>query len=425
MSDAADAAEAARARLRAAGARLRRRPARETLHALAGWLEEWRDPASVPRRALERALPAAAGFSPEVVRAGLDLALDAWTGDALLRLVERELGGPAALDAAGPAMAAPFELTATLLAGALPAPSLLAMAAPLAVRSALLVRPSSHDPVTARVAAESLAATDPELGACLAPIAFARDDTAALEAFLAADCVVAAGSDETIAALAARVRPPRRFVGYGHRVSLALLGPETLRGEALRDAAHGLAWDVALWDQLGCLSPVSVGVAADAAGVDAAAEALADALRALAPRLPRGRLDPAAAARFGAERAAAEMRAAAGRRVAVLGDGPDAFCVVREEDAALRPAPLHRFVRVQPLAAANIVAVLRPLAPHLAGVALAGFGPAEPAVVRALADLGASRICRPGRLQAPPLGWHHDGQGVLAPLVRRSDDERT
>jgi hypothetical protein len=67
---------------------------------------------------------------------------------------------------------------------------------------------------------------------------------------------------------------------------------------------------------------------------------------------------------------------------------------------------------------------LRPLAGRVAGIALAGFenGARSEAVEVAVA-LGASRVCAPGTLQAPPLGWHHEGSGVLLPLVRLTDDE--
>jgi hypothetical protein len=56
-------------------------------------------------------------------------------------------------------------------------------------------------------------------------------------------------------------------------------------------------------------------------------------------------------------------------------------------------------------------------------VALAGFGNATAALAAALASLGVSRICAPGRLQAPPLAWRHDGQPVLLPLARFTDIE--
>jgi hypothetical protein len=68
--------------------------------------------------------------------------------------------------------------------------------------------------------------------------------------------------------------------------------------------------------------------------------------------------------------------------------------------------------------AAGLLDALRPLGPHLACVALEGFGPDAAALARACAGLGASRVCAPGAMQAPPLDWPRGGRGVLAPLAR-------
>jgi hypothetical protein len=394
-------------RLRGAGRALRRRPARAALDALARVLEAFRDPAAAPRRALEDRLPAATGFGPGVVREGLRLALEPWTGDALLALVERELGGLAALDGKGGTCVSGFDATASVLAGALPTPTLLALLAPLALRSPVLAKTASHDRVTAPIFVEALSAVDAELGACAEAVHFAGGDAACAEALCEADCVVATGSDETVATIAARVRPPRRVVAYGHRISVAAVGPG-----AAPDVAERLALDVALWDQLGCLSPLVV----YAAGGADPAEALAAALGAAEARWPRGAAPPEAEALAAHERAAAEMRGA-GTHAGAGGR----WSVVRELDARWRPAPLHRFVRVHPVAdAAALLDALRPVGPHLACVALEGFGPAEPALRAACAAVGASRVCRPGRMQAPPLAWPRDGRGVLAPLARFS-----
>ena len=59
----------------------------------------------------------------------------------------------------------------------------------------------------------------------------------------------------------------------------------------------------------------------------------------------------------------------------------------------------------------------------LAGVAVAGFGEGSSELARELAQRGASRICAPGTLQAPPLDWRHEGRGVLLPLTRFADRE--
>jgi hypothetical protein len=408
-------------RLRAAGTLLRQRRAADVFETLGTVLDGFRGPSSPWRKSLEAELPAATGFTSEVVRAGLDLALDGWDHDALHALAEAELGRDTHLIAG-------FDTTAVLLGGSLPTPTMLALLTPLALRSPVLAKTAHHDPVTAPAFARAVAETDPGLGACIDVVSFPGDDGARMAAFLEADCVAATGSDETIASIAARVRPPRRFVGYGHRVSVAVIGPGILGERNLDAIAAALALDVALWDQLGCLSPVAVYVVGaarrGATGVGVVAEAVAAALAELEKRLPRGRVQREDAAAIAQARSEAEMRAAAGRAVTLLRDASDAFTVVCEADARARPAPLHRFLRVHPVGGVeDLLDALRPLGPHLAGVALAGFGNVGPEVASALAALGASRICAPGRLQAPPLAWHHDGQPVLLPLARFADVE--
>jgi len=69
------------------------------------------------------------------------------------------------------------------------------------------------------------------------------------------------------------------------------------------------------------------------------------------------------------------------------------------------------------------LAALRPFAPHLAAIGLSGFGSESKLLAQRLTELGASRICALGRMQAPPLGWHHDNRGVFEPIARFADLE--
>lgn len=379
------------AEIRARLAALRRRAGGLHVDAVARVLDAWSDPGSPWRAELERDLPAATGFTPQVVREGLRLALAQWTGDALRELVELEGAG----EERG--------VTGVLLAGSIPMPSILSLLAPLVVGSPVLAKCASRDPVTPGVVARSLRETDPELGACLEVVDFRGDDAERVAALCEADVVVATGSDETVA----RVRG-RRVLRHGHGLSVAAVGPDAC-------PAAELALDVALWDQLGCLSPVAV-YARDA---DAVAEALAEALEVVERRLPRGSVAPRAATLAVNERDAAELRGARVR----TGAG---WTVVREADAAPRPAPLHRFVRVHPAdAVEDLLAALAPMGPHLAGVALAGFGAETKRAVEGVVGLGASWVCPPGRLQTPPLAWPRDGLGVLRALPRQASIEIT
>lgn len=405
--------------VREAGAKLRRRSAVDTLESLCRVLDTWRDPRSQWRRELEAELPTASGFSRETVRQGLALALEGWSGAALRELVASELGS---LDP-DRALARGFDVTAVVLAGAIPMPSLLSLIAPLVLRSPVLVKCASRDMLTPALVTASIADNDPELGDCIEIVSFPAGDPERMGILCEAGCVLASGSDETIAAIRPLVKPPGRLVAHGHRLSVATLGAEALDGDALAESAEGIALDVALWDQQGCLSPIVV-FADGERGADACAEALAATLAERERRMPRGAIAAESAAAIQHERSEAELRAAAGDNVRVSASSGTAWTVVREADATPRAAPLHRFVRVVPVAGvAGLLDALTPLARHLAGVAVAGFGAETASLSSALADLGASRICPPGRLQAPPLSWRREGRPVLGSLARFTDDE--
>jgi hypothetical protein len=301
-------------------------------------------------------------------------------------------------------------------------PALLSVIAPLALRSPALVKTAARDPITAPLVARSIAAVDPQLARCVEVVSFPGADSACMEAFLGADCVLATGSDATIAAVAARIGPGQTLVRHGHRLSIALLGPDACDGAALDEAARGIALDVALWDQQGCLSPVAIYALGAERVPDALLAALAGAFAEAASRWPRGRALPDATARLGVERDTAELRAAAGADVRVAaGQG---FVLVAEPDIAFRGSPLQRFVRVHPAPSRErLLEAMAKLGPHLAAVGVAGLGPRSGPLERELAELGATRICPLGSLQAPPLDWCHDQLGVLLPLVRLADIE--
>ena len=255
------------------------------IRALAGTFERWRAPNS-PERAR---LAAEHGvYSAPVVERGVKLALQGWTAEALAALRARELSEPCWVP----------PVTAVWLAGSIPTAAFASLALPLLAGSAVYAKPASADPVSARLFAASLRESDPAVGAALA----IGGDAKALDE---ADAVVAHGSDATITAIRARVGPNRPFLGYGHKLSVAAVGPAV---DPLV-AARRLALDVALWDGRGCLSPSWV-LAVDAPRGRAAevARAFAAALEEIEEDLPRGALDAAEAAELLDLRARAAVR---------------------------------------------------------------------------------------------------------------------
>jgi hypothetical protein len=391
--------------------RLEQRSDDEIIRGLAEVFELWRDAGSACRRELEAKLPAAAGFTPESVRAGLAIGFEPWTGDAFVQLVAQELASIP--NARGHAR------TSVVLAGSIPMPSVLSILLPLALRSPVLCKPASRDIVTANLVADSIRAVDPLLADCVAIVPFDKEDTEAAVVFFSAPCVVATGSSETIEEVEAQLSPDQARLLYGHRVSIGVVELDGLEAEALDATADKLAIDVALWNQLGCLSPTTFYlVGRDEKAPDAFAESLSRALAKREQEWPRGPITIEAGAMIAQERSDAEMRAAMGEGTRVLASEGTRWTVVLESDVALRPAPLHRFIRVTRVDDLSaLMQAITPLASVLAGVALSGFESNRDDLTRDLMKLGASRVCAPGQLQAPPIDWPRDNQPLLRNMV--------
>ena len=410
----------------------------DLIEAIASVAEDWLDPDNpFRRRALERG-PAELGFSRETLAAGLDAFFESITRDSLRALVVQDLGHPERLDqlAAGEgeagtgrvALAQGPELLAHITAGRLPNPALMSLILGLLTRSAQFMKCASGTSLLPRLFAHSLREVEAKLAACL-EIAEWPGGTGALEdaLFARADCVIAMGSDETLASVREQVPHEVRFLGYGHRLSFGYVAAESLSQHLLPKVAGAAARDVAAWDQLGCLSPHAFYVEAGGRNPpDRFAEALAAELARIEERLPRGHLSVAAAGDIAARRAFYEVRAACSRDTQLWrSPASTAWTVVYENQPRLSPSCLHRFVHVK--AVARIEEALEGVDEwrgRVSTVGLAAAGLKEQALVARLTQWGVGRVCPLGRMQQPPPAWRHDGRPALGDLVRWTDWER-
>ncbi len=366
------------------------------IDALDSVLAAWRAPDSVWRTRLQREHGV---YSSPAIDFGTRIALRTWTGDALRRLRARELPQPCWIP----------PVTAVWLAGSIPSAALHAILLPLVAGSAVYVKPSSQDPLSARLFAESLRAQDPSLAEALV----VGNDSTLLES---ADAVVAHGADETIASIRTRVPAQHVFIAHGHKLSLATVGPDV----EVERAAQCVSIDIALWDGRGCLSPAYVGVIDRPAGRAAAfGRALAFELEKLAHELPRGPLRASEEAALRGIRARAAVRE--GVRLEMSQPGTD--WTVMLEPAGSRPAP--GWLRCIPLVPLSDASELRDwcgqLAPHLSSLGHMGWDKRE--ILSAVQLGGGSRICKLGRMHFPPVDWNHDGMSPIRSLVRLIDSE--
>ena len=341
-------------------------------------------------------------------------------------MVEEEVGDVRCLDGfvrrgMRRAMAFGPALCVQVVAGSVPGVGVSALLRSLVLKAPTLLKPGWGDLVLPALFAEALQEEDAELGAALA-VAYWPGGSTELEraALGAADLVVAYGSDEAVVALRAATPVTTRFVAYHHRVSVAAIGAEALRSDSASGTAAELARAVALFDQRGCVSPQMVWVeeGAETDPVTFATE-LANALSDLELTLPSVAPDHPEAAALQQARGTAELLAASGPTWIRHG-GVDApwTVVLASEDGLAMPAT-SRVVRVRPLAGPEELArELRPWAPHLQTLGVAGFGERLDELARACGRVGVSRVVPLAAVAFPPAWWRHDGRGPLTELLR-------
>jgi hypothetical protein len=408
--------------------------------------EAWLKPDNTFRRLALESGPEKTGFSQATLKKGLDNFFRQFMPGNFHALLVQELGDARRLDrfvacggdapVAGvfgsgsnrAALAVGPELLVHIMAGNVPNPALMSIVLGLLTRSAQFAKCASGSAFLPRLFAHSIYAADAKLGACL-EIAEWRGGNAGLETalFAEADCVTATGSDETLAAIRARLPVKTRFLGYGHRVSFGFVAHEVLSGIHTRQIVSRATDDVVAWNQLGCLSPHVVYMQTGGeVSPEKFAELLADELERREQTEPRGELPAEHAAAIASRRGIYEVRAAHSPETTQHWCSRDstAWTVVYEADARFQLSCLNRFIYVKPVR--DLAEALQNAEMVRGQVSTVGLGVPEHKLEELavqLARWGVTRGCPLGRMQNPPLTWRHDGRPVLGDLITWTDLE--
>jgi len=186
------------------------------------------------------------------------------------------------------------------------------------------------------------------------------------------------------------------------------------------------AQDVVAWNQLGCLSPhliyVEVG---GGTSPEQFAELLARELETREQTHPRGQLTADEAASIASRRSFYEVRAAHSEETRMwCSSGSTAWTVVFEADPQFQRSCLNRFVYVKSVTGIDqVLQAADTVCGKVSTVGLAAPEDRAQEMANRLARWGVSRICPLGKMQNPPLIWHHDGRPALGDLVTWSDWE--
>jgi hypothetical protein len=359
----------------------------------------WRDSNHQRRRGAISQISANSGLSEALLAESLDAVLLPFSAQAL------EAHAAKVKSASG--------LIGFVMPGNVAAAGLHEFVQALIAGRAVLVKCASSEPVFFSEFARTIAELDPELAARVSVLAFGRENRELTRAMQEnCDAMVVLGDDDTIDLLSRSAN----VIGFGSRVSGALLSREAVAPDAIDPVSEALARDITLFEQRGCLSPHHVFVES-AGGIEAHqfAERLALSLEQLARRLPPPRaIDLGAAAAIRSVREAARWRKLGGSAVDLWESNEFAWSVIYDSICSFRISPLYRTVFVTPVGhLADFTARLEPVSGRLEAFAIADPERRLEEERAWLRTAGVSYFAAPGMMQSPPLDWPHGGSVFL------------
>ena len=370
--------------------------------ALARTFALWRDRNYARRRDAIAAIAHSAGYSVATLEYSIDALLKPFTKDALKSMAARvsanglidrpkTVGFIAAANVAGAGI---HEVVIGLIAGA-----------------RVRIKTASAEPVFFAEFARTLAEIDGDAGARIEVVHWSRARTDLTDELIAnCERVVAYGDDATIESLH---RP--NVIGFGSRVSAALVALNRIDPSRIDEVADMLARDAALFEQLGCLSLHQVFVVSpDGSGARELATWMSAALEGIARSMPPARIPIRDAAEIRGVRERARWRAIAGEPVELFeGRGLEWTVVFERRPDSFRVSPGFRTVHVSAVRdLAEFRGCIAPVSARIEAMAVVG-GDCE---IEAR-TMGIPYVCAPGEMQSPPLDWRHGGGGFIDMMV--------
>lgn len=404
-------------------------PVFEIVETISKVVNLWSDPEYPPRKLALKFLPAITGFSTPMIELILGEIYSMFTTQNLKLLLADEFEDPRVLDefrprkrsggyirAYGPA------LTTIVFAGNAPGLPMVNTVYSLLLKSAVLGKSASEEPLFSSLFAQSIADVDPQLAKCIAMVLW-KGGNEEIErlAFSKSDAVVAYGSEHSVNEVRKRVPPNVKLISYGHKLSFGVIGREALSTTSIRKTAADAAANVSILDQQGCISP-HVFYAEEGGEITPKEFSgyLAEAMEEFNKRIPRGRITPDESAHINQLRGAYEFREFGDDGVALYTSPQGtSWTVIYEQDPTFIPSCLNRTIRVKPVKdVMNVVKLVTSIKAYLQTMGAALPQERLMPLAEEMGKLGLDRIPKLGNMAGPSVLWRHDGRFNLLDFVR-------
>ncbi|MGG5254334.1 acyl-CoA reductase [Neobacillus sp. SM06] len=397
-------------------------------------VQKWLDPNYPFRKQAETLIPKITGYDPEMVRLELKKYMRTFRKKELLRFLDEEFDQPAMLDefrprkTGGMSRAYGPRSIFHVFSGNVPGVQIWSLIMGLLLKSANLGKTSTAEPLLPVLFSQSLAEVDPQLAETVAILPWKGGMTELEKAAVdSSEAVIVYGSDKAVKAVRQLVPLSKKFLTYGHKISLAVIGKEALTPDHFYETVHKLAEDVSIYDQQSCLSPQSVLVEAGGAiSPQQFAQLLAAELDRYAKKRPRASITDEEAMSIRNLRNQAELESLENPKISLYASQEDtSWTVVYHDEPGFAGSPLNRFVHV--FASEKLesdLSKMQQFEKYLQSCGLAVSPDRLFFLADFLGSLGVNRLSPIGQMNSAKPGWHHDGRFNLIDLLRFTDIER-
>lgn len=376
----------------------------------------WLDPEFEPRRRLEERLPEETGFSPAMVRLGLEEL--AWTFDPelLRKKMMTELGS-----AGRDCRWQPLGTILHVLAGNVFVGAAGSLVEGLITRNVGILKMSSQETIFLPELVRTIRALDQDgvVSRSLAVIEFGSPQKDVMDELKKrVDGVVVWGGEEAVRGWRDGLPARTKLIVFGPKLSAAVVTARGLAALGTAHAAQKLADEISIWDQNACTAP-QVCYVEGPENARALAEAMPAALEESCRKLPPGRAGADAAVEIQKLRSVFEIAEARGEGLLRQSAGGVDWTVAVDPDPALEPSPLHRTIRLIPFAGIDEpLRQLEDLRGYIQTIGLAAADDEFNALSGRLAEAGALRILPLGSMAWGEIDDPHDGAYDLPQFLR-------
>lgn len=397
--------------------------------------QQWLDPDFQPRIDTIERVARSTLFSPESVAESFDIELDHFLADSLWKLLRRELVDPQVLDCfrqdihlKGHTRALGPKTILSIFTGNVPGLPVLSMARSLLVKSPIIAKVASGEPCFAAVFAKTLAQVEPIFGESIVCTYWRRDEESYFSEVLnQADAVIAYGGDAACAQIRKQVKPSQAYFEHGHKFSLGLVDRAYIEHFGEQELANAIARDISVFNQQACIAPQVYCIVGSESMAQSLAEKTAEALAQYEKQVPVGKLLDNDAAALQMKRASFQWQAAVKEKPLLWQSSESlAWTLAIQSQISSHQGGHRRYLSLIPVPdLATVMTQLQPIAEqgYLQNVGLGLIGENLTSTAEQLAQLGATRICQPGRMIEPSMIWHHDGRTCVSELLHWCDVE--